>query len=263
MTYTLFSGCSFTAGSGFSEEKNESGLWVNLLHSQMFSHTTKLNTSKGGRSNAEIFQDTVKNLLTYQVEYAIVQWTSPARFNIELGFELYDTFQSFMPNSPCRAHNLNDINYSAQYLNSIRDRFTTLVHDCYEICNLVEYVNTIIKLAQITNTRVFFVNGLGVWDKNFFDRKTNILPSQYTEYTQQILNSKNRDDKEVYKLYEKMHNKYDELGGINESLWLNLYCSMKNHQTDANDDKIHPGIDSNRRYFKLFSNSLREKINQY
>lgn len=263
MTYTLFSGCSFTAGTGFSEEKNEPGLWVNLLHSQMFSHTTKLNVSKSGASNAVIFQDTVKNLLTHQVEYAIVQWTSTARFNIELGFELYDTFQSFIPNGPCRDHNLNNINYSAQYLNSIRDRFTALAHDCYEIRNLVEYVNTIIALAQITNTRIFFVNGLGGWDKNFFDRKTNVLPNQHTEYTQQLLNSQTRDDEEVYKLYEKMHNKYDELGGINESSWLNLYDSMRYYQTDTNNDKMHPGIDSNRQYCELFSNSIREKINQY
>ena len=263
MTFTLFSGCSITAGTGFTEEKNEPGLWVNLLHSQMFSHTTKLNVGQSGRSNAGIFQDTVKNLLTHQVEYAIVQWTSTARFNIELGFELYDTFQSFIPNAPCRDHNLNSINYSAEYLNSIRDRFTTLVHDYYEICNLVEYVNTIIKLAQITNTRVFFVNGSGIWDKNFFDKKTNVLPAQYTEYTQQLLNSKNRDDKEVYKLYEKMHNKYNELGGINESWWLNLYDSMSNQQSDTNNDKMHPGPDSNRRYCELFSTALIERINQH
>lgn len=261
MKYCVFSGCSYTTGFGFDLEKNEPRLWVNQLHGNLFSHTTKLNVSKGGRSNAGIFQDTIKALTLYDVEYAIVEWTSMPRYELELGFELYTTRQMFGPNSPCCAHNLNNINYSAQYLNSIRDRFTTLVHDCYEICNLVEYVNTIIKLAQITNTRVFFVNGLGGWDKNFFDRKTNVLPAQYTAYTQQILNSQTRDDEEVYKLYEKMHNKYDELGGINESLWLNLYNSMSDIQIDVNSDQLHPGVNSNNRFSEIFSKALTDKLN--
>lgn len=261
MTYTLFSGCSLTAGSGFPKERDEPALWVNLLHSHLFPHTIKLNVGFGGRSNAGIFQDTVKGLLTHQVEYAIVQWTSTARYNLELGLELYNTSQHFIPNSPCRDHNLHNIKYTAQYLNSVRDRFTSLVHDSYEIINLLEYANSITKLAEKTNTRVFFINGVCPWDQHFFDRKTNVLPDQYTKYTQQLLNTETRDDDEIFKLYNKMHNQFDAVGGVNESNWLNLYNSMLDNRIDFNEDNSHPGVDSNRRYFEIFSNSLHNTLN--
>lgn len=259
MAYTLFSGCSFTAGSGFKEEKNNPELWVNLLHSYMFSSTVKLNVSKGSRSNAGIFQDTVKALVNYPVKYAFVQWTSMPRYELELGFELYPTSQYFIPNGRCRDHNTNQANYTEKYLSSIRDRFTSLAHDCYEIRNLIEYTNTIINLSKLTNTRVFFINGLCPWDKDFFIKKTNVLPDQYTEYTQDILHIKSRDDLEIFKLYDKMHNEFNEAGGINEPLWLNLYESMRNNRIDVNDDCQHPGVRSNQYYFELFSTRLREE----
>lgn len=260
MTYTLFAGCSFTSGAGFIKEKNEPTLWVNLLHSSMFAHTTKLNVSKGGRTNSGIFQDTVKALVEYPVEYAFIEWTSMPRYELELGFELYDTRQCFTPSGPTRDHNLHNIKYSKKYLNSLKDRFTALSHDCYEIKNLLEYTNTITKLCQLTDTRVFFINGLCPWDRDFFVKKVNVLPDQYTKYTQDILNSKTRDDDEVFKLYSKMHDQFASVGGINKSLWLNLYDSMLRTRIDVNDDKMHPGIKSNQQYFELFASILHNNI---
>lgn len=256
MTYTLFAGCSYTAGTGFTLKKNEPCLWVNQLHDRLFSHTTKLNVSKGGRSNAGIFQDTVKSLLSYPVECAIVEWTSYPRYEIDLGFESYTTTQSFIPNSPCLDHNLNDINYSAQYLNSIRDRVTTLAHPCGEITQIIEYINIIQKIAKMVGTRVFFVNGLAEWDQDFFIKKTNVLPCDYSEYTKKILNVDNRDDSEVFLLYNKMHDNFDQAGGIHANDWLNLYSSLDHLKIDVNLDNSHPGTNSNNRYTEILTESL-------
>jgi hypothetical protein len=252
MKYTLFAGCSYTSGDGFELEKNEPGLWVNQLYHKCFSHTTQLNVGRGGRSNAGIFQDTVKTLLTYPVEYAIVEWTSMPRYELELGFETYPTRQYFTPNAQCRDHSLNDINYTSAYLTSICNRFTALAHDYYEISNLIEYVNTIVNLSKLTKTKVFFINGLCPWDHNFFNKKESALPSEYTVYTQKILNTCNRDDVEVFQLYNTMHDNFINLGGIHESLWLNLYSSMLTNKIDVNNDNVHPGIKSNNLYFESF-----------
>lgn len=260
MKYTLFAGCSYTAGDGFELEKNEPNLWVNQLYHKCFSHTTQLNVSRGGRSNAGIFQDTVKTLLTYPVEYAIIEWTSVPRYELELGFETYHTRQCFVPNTPCRAHDLNDINYTGAYLTSICERFTALAHDCYEISNLIEYVNSIVNLSQLTKTKVFFINGLCPWDYNFFNKKESVLPSEYTAYTRKILNTDNRDDFEVFQLYNTMHDNFMNLGGIHESLWLNLYSSMQANKIDVNNDNVHPGIKSNNLYFELFSELLTNQL---
>ena len=260
MKYCVFAGCSYTSGVGFELEKNEPKLWANQIHSKLFSHTTKLNVSGGGRSNAGIFQDTVKALTSYNVEYAIIEWTSMPRYELDLGFELYYTRQVFLPNGPCKDHNLNDINYSKEYLNSVRDRFTSLAHNSYEILNLIEYINSIVKLAKITNTQVFFVNGLCPWDPEFFNKKYNVLPSYYTTYTQQLLNVSTRDDVEIFQLYNNLHNNFAQAGGIHESLWLNLYNAMITEQKDFNLDQTHPGIESNNHYTEIFSKVLNDKL---
>ena len=260
MSYTVFAGCSYTSGSGFELEKNEPALWVNQLHDKFFLHTTKLNISQSGRSNAGIFQDTIQALVDYSVNYIIVEWTSTPRYELELGFELYPTRQVFMPRSKCQSGNTHSINYSSGYLNSVKDRFTTLTHDCYEISNLVNYVNIILKLSKLTNTQVFFVNGLCSWDQDFFVKKTNCLPDQYTKYTQQLLNSNTRDDDEVFKLYHKMHDTFDSAGTINQEHWLNLYNSMRSQRIDVNQDKIHPGIQSNNLYVEQFSKKLEQLL---
>lgn len=256
MTYTLFAGCSYTAGTGFELKKDEPCLWVNQLHSRLFSHTTKLNVSKGGRSNAGIFQDTVKSLSSYPIEYAIVEWTSYPRYEINLGFETYVTSQTFTPNSPCNQHHLNDISYSANYLNNVRDRFTTLSHPCSEITQLIEYTSIIKNLAKIVGTQVFFVNGLADWDQDFFTKKINVLPSEYTTYTKKILNVDNRDDAESSMLYDLMHNNFDHAGNIVPEDWLNLYSSLRQLRIDVNSDKTHPGIESNNKYANILSESL-------
>ena len=256
MKYTIFSGCSYTSGQGFGLERNEPDLWVNQLHNKFFSYTAKLNISQAGRANAGIFQDTVKALLTYPVEYAVVEWTSMPRYELELGFEMYNTWHSFMPNAPCQDINTNSINYSSSYLSTVRDRFTSLAYDCYEIKNLIEYTNSITRLSRLIGAKVFFINGLCPWDDNFFNKKTNCLPSQYTKYTQKLLNVINRDDNEIYQLYNKLHSTFTNAGTMNESAWLNLYSPMNKNKIDVNLDQLHPGVQSNNKYFELFSKSL-------
>ena len=260
MNYTVYAGCSYTAGTGFALEKDDPDLWVNQLHNNLFSHTKQLNIGRSGRSNAGIFQDTLKTLTDYSVKYAIVEWTSVPRYELELGFELYTTRQVFVPHSPCHAVNTHSINYSSEYLNAIRDRFTTLAHDCYEISNLINYVNTILKVSKLTGTTVFFINGLCPWDQNFFVQKTDYLPDQYTKYTQKLLNTSTRDDDEVFQLYHKLHSNFDVDGGIHNDVWLNLYHSMRNQRIDVNQDQLHPGTQSNKLYVEQFSKRLEQLL---
>lgn len=259
-TYTVFSGCSYTAGAGFELEKEDPVLWVNQLYNKYFSHTCKLNVGLTGNSNQGIFRDTVKALVTFPVDYAIVEWTNMPRYDIELGFELYPTRQVFLPNSATLDHNLHSIRYSKEYLANIRDRFTSLAHPCSEIFSVVNYVNIILNLARLTKTKIFFVNGICPWDENFFDKQENVLPDRYTSYTQKILEVETRDDQEVFALYDKMHSQFEAEGGINASCWLNLYQSLKSKQVDANLDKIHPGVRSNDYYFTMLSESLDQLL---
>jgi hypothetical protein len=263
MNKTVFTGCSFTAGDGFALTKNEPALWVNLLHSShlKLNQTQLINAGVGGRSNANIFKDTVFNLLTQSdVKYMFVEWTNGPRYALSLGLETYNTHQLFMPNTPMTTHNLHSITYSKQYLKKINDRFTALAHDHYEIVCLLEYIRLINLLCELKECQVFYINGLCPWDNNYFEKLENTLPSEYTNYTKKQLQTSTRDDNEVFELYDKIHHEYQTAGGIHQDLWLNLYSSMRDQRIDFNDDGVHPGIKSNQLYYQQFIQALDSKI---
>jgi hypothetical protein len=260
MSKILFSGCSYTDGTGFESGKNESGLWVNLLHSnnRQFKNLDLVNSGLGGRSNAGIFQDTVWHISRNDFKFAIVSWTDMPRYELELGLENYNTRQFFIPNGPTRTHNLNDVVYDQQYLDKIRDRFVSLAHLHHEIKTLIYYVNALIEVSKKFKTKLFFINALCPWDNNYFKRLADISPTDTTEFTRHQLNLDNRDDKEFFSLYKKIHDEYDEAGGIQESHWLNLYNSLRSNQIDVNQDGSHPGLESNKIYYKFLDQALQQ-----
>jgi hypothetical protein len=263
MSISLFTGCSFTAGNGFELEKDEPALWVNLLHSShpKLNKTQLLNAGVGGNSNADIFKDTVFNLLTQpNTKYLFVEWTSVPRYNLSLGLETYVTQASFMPNVTTKTHNLHEITYPAEYLKEINDRFTSLAHDHNEIVTLVYYINSITRLSQLIDCQVFYINGLCPWDTDYFTKLNNVLPTDYSEYTKKLIQTDTRDDIEIFKLYDKIHNEYSSAGGIHGKHWLNLYSSMRGNRIDVNDDGLHPGIKSNQLYYQQFTQALDSKI---
>jgi len=265
MGISLFTGCSYTAGTGFTLEKDEPGLWVNLLHSEnkFIQQTQLINAGVPGRSNANIFADTLSYLLTNDdIEYVFVSWTSWPRYEIMLGLELYSTRQLIAPNSHAIQQKLNDITYTSSYLNNIRDRFVTLDHPHNEILNLVKYTSMLAMLSQLKNVKIYFINGLCWWDLNYFNKIIPVTPTDLTEYTKKIISIDTRDDDEIFKIYNKIHNEYQNAGTINDTHWLNLYQPLWQLKVDVNNDKIHPGLKSNKIFADLLNSSLNLKLNQ-
>lgn len=261
MKKALFVGCSYTQGTGFDHEDQAPELWVNLLHKNSFlSDYEIVNSSIAGSSNANIFNRAAELLTDNTFDYAFVQWTSVPRYEVQLGLELYPTRVVFMPNAEFFDVNTNEINYSKQYLKGINDRFTSLVNLHQEILDLVRYVNVLLKIAKLKDTKIFFVNGLCPWDHSYFTQVDNLNPDEYTPFTRVLLNTDNRDDQEIFKLYNKIHKEYTELGTIQEQHWLNLYNSMLLTRVDTNNDNVHPGTQSNHSYYKTFLTALLEKI---
>jgi len=264
MGISLFTGCSYTAGAGFDLEKNQPELWVNLLHSEneFLNKTQLVNAGQNGRSNANIFLDTVEYIThNDKVDYAFVEWTSWPRYELLLGVETYTTKQLMSLNCEPNDHYINNVTYTKGYLKKVRDRFVSLDHPHNEIINIIKYTTTLIKLCQLKDVKIFFINGLCQWDLNFFDRIVPKVPSDLSNYTQKILLSDNRDDEEVFNLYNKIHNEYENAGTINSKHWLNLYKSMEQMTIDTNNDNRHPGIKSNKIFSELFNSSLNQKLN--
>jgi hypothetical protein len=262
MLQTIFVGCSYTAGSGFDKQCNEPGLWCNLLHQNIsdLRRTEYINLGAPGASNELIFRTASRALLDYHPKFIIVQWSSYPRFNLLLGIETYSTKQLFAWDCKPLDHNLHKGTYSSSYLTSVRNRFLSLENPHNQIVNIVSYVNILIKLAHICDSKILFVNGLCSWDDNYFAKLDNVLPNQYTNFTQYLLDVQTRNDEEIFKLYNIIHNDYECQGGIQQSHWLNLYQSLKHHKIDVNKDLLHPGLESNKFYYNLLSPTLIEKL---
>lgn len=251
-----------TSGVGLNKDdveldaKDHPNLWVNLSCKNIpeFKNLELLNLSKGGSSNQRIFNSVVEAISQYtDIDYIVCAWTSVPRYNFNIGFELYDTEEVFVPNrQQIRDHRLNQGIYTDKYLRDLSTRFLAL-HDLhYEIVYVLRYINIITNLIKHHGTKLININALGPWDKQFF----NVLPDtasplDYTKFTQELLNISNRDDEEILQLYQKQHEQYNSHGGIREHTWVNLYNSFFDEYVDTNYDGVHPGIESNQKYFQL------------
>lgn len=262
MSTTLFTGCSYTAGAGFTLERNDPALWVNIVHStnQFLKNTVCINLGESGGSNQDIFDNSISALFKYRPKYMFVQWTSYPRYTVLLGLETYHATQKFTPSGQCFDFGLHDIRYSSSYLENIRDRFFSLHNPHQGILNIVKYTNALINIATTIGTEIFFINGLCCWDNNYFVVLNNVPPNSYTLWTQKLLNCSTRDDDEVFKIYDQIHCEYHQAGSIQEHRWLNLYNSMKSQKIDVNNDKIHPGIRSNQTYADIFNQRLNKHL---
>jgi len=263
MAYVMFAGCSFTAGSGLHNEKDDTNLWVNKLSSyKELSSLQKINTSCVGNSNDKIFSDAVYNITKFDVEYAFIQWTSIPRFIIDVGLETYSTKQVFCGNDVLHDHALVDVKYSKKYITKIKNRLFSIIHDHGEILKLIYFVNALTQLGDKVGTKIFFINGLCPWDDKFFEILNNVsVPSQFTTYTQTLIKCNLRDDSESFAIYDKIHSEYNAYGGIQPLHWLNLYNSMILMRVDYGKDNQHPGIKSNDKYATQFYNIFKEKLN--
>lgn len=273
----IFSGCSFTAGDGWIdpskgtniEAKNSPHLWVNICHDRIkrLNKLEKINVGINGASNTDIFQNTVRAITQHgdQIDTLFCQWTSMPRYTWNVGFELWNTTESFGSKHLQKVTNHdvslnNGDHWPRKYINDLVERMRVMHHLHWEILKVVDYSNMIRNLAKkLEISNVFFINGLCPWDQNYFIELDNVKPDAYTEFTKKdILNIDNRDDADILKLYKLAHQHYKEVGGIDPLLWINLYSSLLENKVDTNFDNNHPGINSNILYYEMINARLQE-----
>jgi hypothetical protein len=257
-TNLLFSGCSITQGIGLHHENQNSMHYANVLTSMMFNNNVKVNNiGVAGYSNLRIFLDTCSELTKSNYDFVFVGWTSYPRFYTWLGLQASEYPGIFLPGTDLDDFDGNDLSYSKKFLNNFRDSFSLISHAHYDILDIVRYVNILKTLAENKNTKIYFLNNFCHWDKNYF-RQINVQVKLdlLTNYTNKVLNSKNRNDDEVNFLYKKIHKDYKSLGGIQEKLWLNLYNSMTSMCVDLGNDNLHPGPLTHQSYGNFLANKL-------
>ena len=69
-----------------------------------------------------------------------------------------------------------------------------------------------------------------------------------------------RDDDEIFKLYDMIHEHYSCYGNIQEQQWLNLYQPMTQLKIDTIDpNDYHPGFESQSLFADLFAQQIINK----
>lgn len=266
MKSLIVGGCSYSAGYGLNYDDPESDckespdLWVNLCHRNIkkLNRLSLENIGQSGASNSEIFENLVEAISKNknELEMVICGWTSMPRYNVNVGFELYDTTASLSLNN--RTHKTNQINISRKYIKNLVDRLKVLHHCQWEIVKVLRYINILEAMAKKYKFQILHLNLLCPWDVGFFDvMQGDFLPMMLTEFTRkEILHIESRDDEEIFPLYKKQHQMYLEVGGVQKEKWINLYNSFNSLQVDTSYDGIHPGKESN----KIFYSTVKDFI---
>jgi len=256
-------GGSITSGHGWdlSDLDHVNNMWVNQLPKKInsFKNLEIINYGIAGANNELIFEKSIEAVLKFQknIEVLLCSWVSFPRYRYNLGFELYET-QDTNHDLPFDV-NINGQTISKNYVNNLKRRFFSLHHLHFEILKVIRYSNLISELANNVGIKAYHINDSCKWDQNFFVKQSG-TPSTYTQFTQtEILNVDNRCDQEIYQLYEKMHNEFQQAGSINEENWINLYQSFYSLMIDLNPDNNHPGTKSNNIYSDLVKHFFNRK----
>jgi len=266
----LFSGCSIVAGTGL---EYESDCFANIIANNLNAKLT--NIAVGGNSNERIFLDTAQAMITNHYDTIVVGWTSFPRHVFWPGLELYETKRNFCPGiqnyskilgtkpSPnsIPEHKGNDLSFSSEEFDKLQSWFMLLTHDHYYIVDIMRYINILVDLAKLHKSRVVFVNTLLPWDMDYFkqfeiDKNITIKSDTLTNYTNWLLNSNNRDDKEIDLLFRKIAKDYNDNQGIQSTHWLNLYNSLHSMTVDKGTDNVHPGKQSHDHFAKFLIEQL-------
>jgi hypothetical protein len=254
----LVVGASWSHGYGLDGGKDDPKLWVNQLVCAAWPNATITNIAQVGKNNDWIFTETISELLKNSYDIVIVGWSVIPRWITNVGLELYATDTHFS-DMDINLHNNETV--TGRWLSDIGDRLRKIHNDHWDFLKLVKYVNALINLQEnVKSGRIFFVDVLGPWSKNYFDRKNITRPSDLTVYEQDLLDVGHRNDTEIIKLYNLIHDQYEQEGGIRESNWLNLYRSLLTLQVDATPDRYHPGYRSQDIYAQTLIPTLKSKL---
>lgn len=266
MSKILLSGASVTAGLGLPQERHTPELFVNRLATESLGYksTDINNICIVGLDNHGIFLDTAAEITKNKYTDVIVCWQTIPTINFNFGLETYTTSTSLVAPHKMDATDINLVHnqvISKKKIYEMRMFLLRYYNLHWGILDLVRYINILQTLAQTNNTRLHFINFALPWDTNHYFKQIDwTAPSELDPATQDILNAEFRDDEETRLIYNKIHQAYSNVGGINEALWLNLYDPLKRLQVDNIDsDDRHPGMQSQGAFFDYLSPILKSR----
>ena len=256
LTKILVSGASMSKGIGLPGGRTDPRLWSTQLANNIWPNNSITNIAQMGHNPDTIFVATLDEITKNSYDHVIVEWSLTTASVFHIGLELYSTKSNLFTN---RDYNLcNNRTVTGEWLyKNIKMNLNEVLNDHWAILKMVEYLN-ILARVQLAKGKIWFVNGLGVWPRNYFTKQKSWQDSDnYTKNN--ILQKDFRDDNTIEQLYDKIHTSYADAGGIQENLWLNLYDSMQESKIDTiSESDPHPGVLSQDKYAVEFTKRINE-----
>lgn len=230
-----------SCGTGLREGTKN---WPQLMAEEL--GADYVNLARTGWGNQWIFRDTVEELSRNQYDLVIVQWSAIGRVNLNIGFEAYQTTSRLTPDTDYNLVNHRTVRGAWLYDNILKN-VEKVRNPFWDILDVGRYAGTIKRL----HGNVWFVNGLCDWPAGFFTRHHDAKPDSLGAYTREILQVTERDDDEIDRLYNFMHDQFSQSEGFSDN-WINLYHSLHAMKVDdAAPDDLHPGPASQKLFAKL------------
>jgi hypothetical protein len=229
-----FNGCSFTWGEGFPVNLRDSYVYDRLVSKHFDFDRT--NIAIKGSSNYTIFVRTAEIIMSEQHDINFVQWSALNRLWLSPGPDGY----FFVNDEKFPDYRYRDLYISKSEKVNLKNLLLLLNHDYQNIVDLISYCKILNRLAQQTNTKIFYINGLIPWTDDLTRPLTNNLDRSLSDYTKNVLlDFDNRDDKEIVKYFNDLQTKFNKLDQTN---WINLFDSFLNNVVDKGPEGHHPGI---------------------
>lgn len=232
----LFVGCSFTADCGFTLENQRKYHWPHL-----FCQSTGfdiVNHASGGMPNDEIFFRTTEAVLTNHYDLVIVMWSEADRRWAYCSKNNIDDF-TILNSGRTKGYQSN-VNYVKEYADMhylhFNNRYVNIKHWLLN-CWALE------KTLKNRNIPFVFIKGFS----NDIDTISSVEYNNGFKNIQKLktmLDFDNRPDDYIQRKLSILQKLVDDQ---DQTRWLNLngpsFFEMK---SDAADDRLHPGPNTNR-----------------
>jgi hypothetical protein len=136
-----------------------------------------------------------------------------------------------------------DIRVAAKDKQFFKNLLLMLNHDFQNILDVIDYCQILSQLADQSQTKIIFINGLLPWQSDLAQPLALDLKKCLSNYSQEILDFENRDDKEIRKFFMILQEKFKSL---DRSKWVNIFDSFFDNEIDVGPEGHHPGIKSHR-----------------
>jgi hypothetical protein len=237
----LVCGCSFSSGWGFPSHVQS---WPNILADRANLDIT--NRAATSNTNSDIFLSAVKE--QNQFDLVLVQWSALGRITVSTGPDntgvIISHYNPYLQEA---------LPYASQHQwNSFFKIMSLVNQDWKHYFNLIDMV---ICLQQ--NPRVFFVNGLIDWDRDFFEHSWSLPFDQQNKFLNNLLQVDQYDDTFLDHCLTRV---LDARNSIDQTRWINLTSSWHSSKIDSvSTVDLHPGIHSQQMFAEQVFNFIKEK----